>query len=299
MSRRDILAAGLAGFLAFDDHFAAQQTINALKQSDTVEAVAAYDASGRLVAGFSRDRAQPPISNRVGPSQFRGDLLIVTEPVKQGDSRLGSIYLRTKIESVARRIRRYTGIGVLISMASLMVGGLGAAFGSVSEAHRRLQRETQSRETAEEALRQSQKMEAMGQLTGGVAHDFNNLLMVASSGLDLIERTSDPARREKLMHGIRQAIDRGASLTQQLLSFARRSAVHPEVIDLGDRLLGLESLLDRSLREDIRYATHHRARSLAGGGRFFTTRGRGSQHRPQRARRHAQRRNSDDPGTQS
>ncbi|HEX8484374.1 MAG TPA: hypothetical protein VF643_03210 [Sphingomonas sp.] len=56
-------------------------------------------------------------------------------------------------------------------------------------------------------------MEAMGQLTGGVAHDFNNLLMVASSGLDLLDRTSDPARRERMKLGIRQAIDRGPKLT--------------------------------------------------------------------------------------
>ncbi len=247
----DILAASLAGPLAFDDRVAAQQYIDALRRSEELEAVAAYDSSGRLVAGFTRDRRPPPAANRVEPPRFRGDFLIVTDPVEQGGARLGSIYLRTKIETVSRRVRRYTGIGVLVLMASLMVGGLGAAFGSVSEAHRRLQRETKSREQAEEALRQSQKMEAMGQLTGGVAHDFNNLLMVASSGLDLMERTSDPARRERLMVGIRQAIDRGASLTQQLLSFARRSAVHPEVIDLGDRLRRLEDLLDRSLREDI------------------------------------------------
>jgi signal transduction histidine kinase/ActR/RegA family two-component response regulator len=247
----DILAASLAGPLAFDDKAASQEYIDALRRSETLAAVAAYDAGGRLVAGFSRDRRPPPMVNRVGPPRFHGDFLIVTEPVDRGDAHLGSIYLRTKIESVSRRVRRYTGIGVLVLMASLMVGGLGAAFGSVSEAHRRLQRETRSRETAEEALRQSQKMEAMGQLTGGVAHDFNNLLMVASSGLDLMERTDDPARRERLMQGIRQAIDRGASLTQQLLSFARRSAVHPEVIDLGARLRGLEDLLDRSLREDI------------------------------------------------
>jgi signal transduction histidine kinase/CheY-like chemotaxis protein len=247
----DILAAALAAPLAFDDQVAAQEYVDALRRSEEVEAVGAYGSSGHLLAGFSRDRRPPPALARVGPPRFRGDFLIVTDPVDQGTVRLGSIYLRTKVESVSRRVRRYTGIGVLVLMASLMVGGLGAAFGSVSEAHRRLQRETKSREEAEEALRQSQKMEAMGQLTGGVAHDFNNLLMVASSGLDLMERTTDPGRRERLVQGIRQAIDRGASLTQQLLSFARRSPVHPEVIDLGDALRRLEDLLDRSLREDI------------------------------------------------
>src|SRR3546814_15253440 len=68
-----------------------------------------------------------------------------------------------------------------------------------------------------------------------LAHDFNNLLMVAQSGLDLMDRTSDPEKIEKLKAGIRHAIDRGAKLTQQLLTFARKSPLHPEVVDIGMR----------------------------------------------------------------
>ena len=111
--------------------------------------------------------------------------------------------------------------------------------------------EIDERRQAEAKLAQAQKLESIGKLTGGVAHDFNNLLMVASSGLDLLERTSDPARRERLRDGIRQAIDRGASLTQQLLAFSRRSPLKPEVIDIGQRLSGMHAILDRSLREDV------------------------------------------------
>ena len=135
--------------------------------------------------------------------------------------------------------------------SDLLVAVLGSSHARLREAHRKLQDEIDEREKAEAALRQAQKMEAMGQLTGGVAHDFNNLLMVASSGLDLMDRTTDLARRERLKQGIRQAIDRGASLTQQLLAFARRAPVHPEVLDLGSSLRGMQNLLDRSLREDI------------------------------------------------
>src|SRR3546814_5910272 len=87
---------------------------------------------------------------------------------------------------------------------------LGSSYASLREAHDKLRAEIRNREKAEEALRQSQKMEAMGQLTGGVAHDFNNLLMVAKSGLDLMDRTSDPEKIEKLKAGIRHAIDPGA-----------------------------------------------------------------------------------------
>src|SRR6185312_4254310 len=137
----------------------------------------------------------------------------------------------TIIEPMGRRLARYGGIGFLLVMAALVVGVLGAANASLSRTHQKLQEEMAEREKVEHALRQSQKMEAMGQLTGGVAHDFNNLLMVASSGLDLMERTEDPKRREVLRQGVRQALDRGAGLTRQLLAFSRRSPLKTEVVD--------------------------------------------------------------------
>src|SRR6201986_2907711 len=74
----------------------------------------------------------------------------------------------------------------------------------------------------EEALGQSQKMEGRGQLTGGGRHDFNNLLMVVLAGLEMIERDRHSARFDQLVDGMRNAALRGASLTRQLLGFARR-----------------------------------------------------------------------------
>src|SRR3546814_16361514 len=75
--------------------------------------------------------------------------------------------------------------------------------------------------------------------------------MVAQSGLDLMDRTSDPEKIEKLKAGIRHAIDRGAKLTQQLLTFARKSPLHPEVVDIGMRLRSVDTLLERSLGENF------------------------------------------------
>jgi CheY-like chemotaxis protein len=75
--------------------------------------------------------------------------------------------------------------------------------------------------------------------------------MVASSGMELLDKTDDPDRRERLKESIRQAIHRGAKLTEQLLTFARRSPLRPEVISLRARIIALRELLDRSLREDI------------------------------------------------
>src|SRR5688572_27715371 len=103
--------------------------------------------------------------------------------------------------------------------------------------------------TAEAALRQTQKMESLGQLTGGVAHDFNNLLAVFASGLQLLERSSGAtaASRPRVFDAMRRAIARGTGLTRHLLAFSRRRPVNPESIDLVAHLQGMRAMLDGSL----------------------------------------------------
>jgi PAS domain S-box-containing protein len=108
---------------------------------------------------------------------------------------------------------------------------------------------------AEDQLRQAQKMEAIGQLTGGVAHDFNNLLQALSSCLTMIGRRSAEPRLAPLLEAGMQAVDRGAKLVQQLMGFARRDSLRPEPIDVRDRVLGMAGLLERALRADIRLET--------------------------------------------
>ncbi|MGZ3272690.1 MAG: ATP-binding protein [Caulobacteraceae bacterium] len=255
----DILAASVTAALAFDDTSAAEQYLAALRANPEVEAAGLYGPAGAQLAGYRRDASQtlPVRAPAPTPLSARGPL-VVTAPVIQAGVRLGSVYLRVQAESPARRMLRYAAIGLLGVMASLVAVVLGAANAAqtranraLAEANAALRHQIGQRERAEEALRQSQKMEAMGQLTGGVAHDFNNLLMVASSGIDLLERTQDPARREQLRQGVRQALDRGASLTRQLLAFSRRSPLKSEVVDLGRLVEGMHLLLERSLREDI------------------------------------------------
>jgi PAS domain S-box-containing protein len=118
------------------------------------------------------------------------------------------------------------------------------------------------RQEAEKRLRQSQKMDAIGQLTGGVAHDFNNLLMVISGGLSLLDRRLEPERRQRVIGQMRQAADRGASLSRQLLAFARRQPLHPEPIDLHRKVDAMRELLNRTLRGDVQVKTEL-ARDLA------------------------------------
>ncbi|MGK6324639.1 ATP-binding protein [Sphingomonas sp. DT-51] len=122
---------------------------------------------------------------------------------------------------------------------------------ALAEANAELHRQMEERARIEETLRQAQKIEAIGQLTGGVAHDFNNLLMVISGGLDMLDRQTDPSRRERLMNGMKQAAQRGAGLTRQLLAFSRRQELKPEPVDIARQIGGMRELLDRSLRGDV------------------------------------------------
>jgi len=98
---------------------------------------------------------------------------------------------------------------------------------------------------SEEALRQSQKMDAVGQLTGGVAHDFNNLLTVIRGSVDLLRRENiTPEKRARYIDAIGDTAERAAKLTGQLLAFARRQTLKPEVFDVRERLSVIADMLD-------------------------------------------------------
>jgi PAS domain S-box-containing protein len=109
----------------------------------------------------------------------------------------------------------------------------------------------------EEALRQAQKMEAVGQLTGGVAHDFNNLLQIIVGNLETLERNLPPDQTrfrrsvDNAMNGARRA----STLTQRLLAFSRRQPLDPRVLDLNGLVQGMSDLLHRTLGEDVAVET--------------------------------------------
>jgi PAS domain S-box-containing protein len=107
--------------------------------------------------------------------------------------------------------------------------------------------ETTERRHAEEALRQSQKLEAMGQLTGGVAHDFNNLLVPIMGSLDLLRRSGLGGEREhRLIDGGLKAADRAKTLVQRLLAFARRQPLQPSPVDVALLVKGMADLIART-----------------------------------------------------
>ena len=112
--------------------------------------------------------------------------------------------------------------------------------------------DTTERREAEQRLSQSQKMEAIGQLTGGVAHDFNNLLTVIVGNLDMIVRRPDnPQRVERLATSAMLAARRGAEVTEKLLSFSRRQVLRPETVNPNHLLKDFQGLLQRALGEAV------------------------------------------------
>jgi signal transduction histidine kinase/ActR/RegA family two-component response regulator len=125
-----------------------------------------------------------------------------------------------------------------------------------------LEAEVERRELAEEALRQAQKMDAVGRLTSGIAHDFNNHLTVISSNIELLKRRVPPANEGllRLADSAMQGVQRAATLTHRLLAFSRQQPLDPEPLDAGRLVTGMSDLLRRTLGESIAIET-----VLAGG----------------------------------
>jgi two-component system NtrC family sensor kinase len=116
---------------------------------------------------------------------------------------------------------------------------------------RRLRREMNRRNLAEAELRQAQKMEALGQLTGGVAHDFNNLLTVLQGSLEMLSGRQQSAQLQARVDTALRTVERGERLTGQLLAFARRQPLTKATIDLNARLRSMAELLARTVGSDI------------------------------------------------
>jgi signal transduction histidine kinase len=128
-----------------------------------------------------------------------------------------------------------------------------------AELERRVEERTREREAALAQVHEMQKLESLGQLTGGVAHDFNNLLMVVLGNLQLLrKRLPDDPRLLRLVDGAMQGADRGATLTKRMLAFARRQDLRPETVEVRRLVGGMEEMLQRTLGPTIRIATEFR-----------------------------------------
>ena len=121
-----------------------------------------------------------------------------------------------------------------------------------TELEQRVEERTREREEALAQVHEMQKMESLGQLTGGVAHDFNNLLMVILGNLQLLrKRVPDEPRLARLIDGAIKGAERGATLTKRMLAFARRQELKPETVEVIRLIGGMEEMLRRTLGTTI------------------------------------------------
>ncbi len=233
ISQANTLAASVTAAIAFNDHAAAQEYVQALMLDPRVDAVAVYNERGDLVAGANMPGSAPIPASPAGRgkrSNAGHGLILVGVPARQGKTTIGSVVLRGTGTPWTMQLARISGVALLTVMAVLMLTMIALAQRVLGRANADLQRraeqlatansrltaEMEQRSRAEEALRQSQQMEAVGQLSGGIAHDFNNVLMIVKSALMLLEKrlvqsvsvaeSFAEAARERTAAGTRQTV---------------------------------------------------------------------------------------------
>jgi two-component system cell cycle sensor histidine kinase/response regulator CckA len=200
---------------------------------------------------FARDRGVSSPGEVIGQTDYELGLA----PEEADQSRASDrqvLNTATPLLNVEETHARPNGVKVtLLTSRVPMRDGSGAVVGVLG-----VYQDVSDRKRLEEQLRQSQKMEAIGRLAGGVAHDFNNLLTIISCNVHLIRQLprGDGGLTE-LVDDIHDAADRAAGLTRQLLTFSRKQPLRPEVLDLSDTVGGLAGLLRRLLGERIAVKT--------------------------------------------
>jgi len=250
-----VLADAVSGALAFNDQDAISQYALALRKDPDVVAVGVYDYKGSLVARYGSQTVPSRLEDAVRAQPAKG--LAVDTPVIQRGLRLGTVYIRRATEPMFNSLRRYFGAALLVIMATLMLTVMALDGRKVRASHERLLKEMADRETAEAALRQAQKMEAVGRLTGGIAHDFNNMLAVVLGNLDLLLRRFPDADAKLLRFVLssQEAAKRAAGLTHRLLAFSRRQPLDPKPTDVARTVQDMSELIGRTLGETISIET--------------------------------------------
>ncbi len=198
---------------------------------------------GLNLVGRRRDGTEVPVDISLSPLHTSDGEFVAAAIRDVSDRREAQEALRRASDELELRVRERTG--------------------ELEQANKALQAEMADRNKAEQALLQAQKMEAVGQLTGGVAHDFNNLLMVVMGNLQILaQHLEADAFAIELIQAALTAAGRGADLNRRLLAFSRKQRLAPVPVDFNAMIAGLVGMLRRILGEQVQIVVHGPMRNL-------------------------------------
>ena len=206
---------------------------------DATGSVTSFSAAAAQLFGYRHEEVVGQNVKMLMPEPYRGE----------HDGYIGH-YLRTgeaRIIGYGRVVKGLTKDGAIFPMEL----AVGEARSDGQRIFTGFIRDLTSRQKMEEELRQSQKIEAIGQLTGGLAHDFNNLLTVITGNLEMLEMSLKDSNQRELLKDAQDAAQDGAKLTGQLLAFGRRQPLNPKPTDLAPLISNFSELLRRTLGESI------------------------------------------------
>ncbi len=211
---------------------------DAILSKDLNGTITSWNKGAEHIYGYSPEEVVGKHISLLTPGDRPDEISEILQKIARGEST--EHYESVRVTKDGRRLSVSISVSPLRNAAGEIVGASAIA------------RDITAQKRTEGQLRQSQKMEAIGRLAGGVAHDFNNILGIINACSEFLRDRIDPASEPSVyVENIKKAIDRGRSLTKQMMAFSRTSAVQPRILDLNERLREISKLLRPLLGEDI------------------------------------------------
>jgi len=211
---------------------------DAILSKDLNGTITSWNRGAERIYGYSPEEAVGKHISLLTPGDRPGEIPEILQKIARGEST--EHYESVRVTKDGRQLSVSISVSPLRTAAGEIVGASVIA------------RDITAQKRTESQLRQSQKMEAIGRLAGGVAHDFNNILGIINACSEFLRDRIDPASEPSVyVENIKKAIERGRSLTKQMMAFSRTSAVQPRILDLNERLREISKLLRPLLGDDI------------------------------------------------